>query len=142
MPNLRPSTPSDRRSDAGSRRGPILRVRESHNGGRHGVTCDGCLVGRCVSFRVAPGLYRNKSEPLLKSAKKNSGASPAARDAGKGGQFASPDEMNDKPVREYAQRTRKPSGKLAALDEWHRQRLADGLLTQLPNPAEAIDDED
>src|SRR4051794_23085001 len=98
MPNLRLATPSDRWSDAGSRRGPILKARESHDGGRHGVTCDGRLVGRCVSFRVAPGLYRNKSEPLLESAKNNSGASPAARDAGKGGQFASPDEMIDELV--------------------------------------------
>src|SRR5207249_3199571 len=81
MPNLRLSTPSDRWSDAGSRGGPILKVRESHNGGRHGVTCDGCLVGRCVSSLVAPGVYGNKSGPLLESAK-NSVASPAACDAG------------------------------------------------------------
>src|SRR5690349_1274438 len=104
MQNLRLSTPSDRWSDAGSRGGPILKVRESHDGGRHGVTCEGCLVGRCVSSLVAPGVYGNKSGPLPESAK-NSGASPAARDAGKGGQFASPDEMIDKRVREYAQRT-------------------------------------
>ena len=96
---------------------PFLKVRESHDGGRHSVTCEGCLVGRCVSFRVAPGLYGNKSEPLPESAKENSGASPAARDAGKGVQFASPDERIDTLVRDYAPRPRKPSGQLAAPDK-------------------------
>src|SRR5262245_531259 len=131
MPDLRLSTPSDRWSDAGSRRGPFWKAREGHTGGRRGVTCEGCRVGRCVPFRVAPGLYGNKSEPLPESAK-NSGPSPAARDAGKGGKL----------VRASAQRSRKPSGQLAAPDELHRQGLADGLLTQPLNRDEDLDDED
>ena len=58
------------------------------------------------------------------------------------GQFASPDEMIDKLVREYAERTQKPPGTALTLDELDRQMLADGLMSQLPNTAEDINDED
>ena len=58
------------------------------------------------------------------------------------GQFASPDEMIDKLVREYAERTRNQPGPALTLDELDRQMLADGLMSQLPNTAQDIDDED
>jgi Arc/MetJ-type ribon-helix-helix transcriptional regulator len=77
------------------------------------------------------------------------------------GRFASADEMIAKLVREEARRSRKPKqpralkkggdrtrtdaaepDKPKALDELHRRWLASGLITQLPDPAQDIDDDD
>jgi Arc/MetJ-type ribon-helix-helix transcriptional regulator len=59
------------------------------------------------------------------------------------GHFASADDAIAEAWREFLrQRTQKQSGKAMTLDELHQQMLADGLLSQLPNPAEDIDDED
>jgi Arc/MetJ-type ribon-helix-helix transcriptional regulator len=59
------------------------------------------------------------------------------------GHFASPDDALAEAWRAFLrQRTQEQSGKASALDELHRQMLADGLLTQLPNPDEDIDDDD
>ena len=77
------------------------------------------------------------------------------------GRFASADEMIAKLVREEARRSRQPkpprtSGKatrraksIAAgsdqskvIEELHRRWMASGLITQLPDPAQDVDDDD
>jgi len=59
------------------------------------------------------------------------------------GHFASADDAIAEAWRAFLrQRTPGQSGKAITLAELHRQMLADGLLSQLPNAAEDIDDED
>ena len=77
------------------------------------------------------------------------------------GRFASADEMIAKLVREEARRSRQPkpprtSGKATrraksvaagsdrskAIEELHRRWMASGLITQLPDPAQDVDDDD
>ena len=58
------------------------------------------------------------------------------------GHFASADDAIAEAWRAYLQqRTQAPQAKASRLDELHRQMLADGLLSQLPNAADDIDDE-
>ena len=58
------------------------------------------------------------------------------------GHFASADDAIAEAWRAYLQqRTQAPPAKASPLDELHRQMLADGLLSQLPNTAADIDDE-
>jgi Arc/MetJ-type ribon-helix-helix transcriptional regulator len=58
------------------------------------------------------------------------------------GHFASADDAIAEAWRSYLQQRRQtPPAKETRLDELHRQMLADGLLTQLPNAADDIDDE-
>ena len=59
------------------------------------------------------------------------------------GHFASPDDAITAAWRAFLrQRTQEPPGKAVTLAELHQQMLADGLLSQLPNAAEDIDDEE
>ena len=58
------------------------------------------------------------------------------------GHFASEAALVAAAVRDYLQRKQQPPRKAMTLDELHRQMLADGLITQLPNTAEDFDDED
>jgi Arc/MetJ-type ribon-helix-helix transcriptional regulator len=58
------------------------------------------------------------------------------------GHFASADDAIAEVWRAYLQqRTQAPQAKATRLDELHRQMLADGLLSQLPNSADDIDDD-
>ena len=58
------------------------------------------------------------------------------------GHFASADDAIAEAWRTYLQqRTQAPQAKTSRLDELHRQMLADGLLSQLPNSAADIDDD-
>ena len=58
------------------------------------------------------------------------------------GHFASADDAIAEAWRSYLQqRTQAPQAKASPLDELHRQMLADGLLSQLPNSADDIDDD-
>jgi Arc/MetJ-type ribon-helix-helix transcriptional regulator len=58
------------------------------------------------------------------------------------GHFASPDDAIVEAWRSYLQqRTQAPQAKASPLDELHRQMLADGLLSQLPNSADDTDDD-
>jgi len=59
------------------------------------------------------------------------------------GHFASADDAIAEAWRAFLrQRTPEQSGKAITLAELHQQMLADGLLSQLPNADEDIDDED
>jgi Arc/MetJ-type ribon-helix-helix transcriptional regulator len=58
------------------------------------------------------------------------------------GHFASTDDAIAEAWRAYLQqRTQASQAKASRLDELHRQMLADGLLSQLPNSADDIDDD-
>jgi Arc/MetJ-type ribon-helix-helix transcriptional regulator len=58
------------------------------------------------------------------------------------GHFASAGDAVAEAWRSYIQqRTQAPPTQASRLDELHRQMLADGLLTQLPNADDDIDDE-
>ena len=58
------------------------------------------------------------------------------------GHFASADDAIAEPWRAYLQqRTQAPQAKASRLDELHRQMLAGGLFTQLPNASDDIDDD-
>jgi Arc/MetJ-type ribon-helix-helix transcriptional regulator len=58
------------------------------------------------------------------------------------GHFASADDAIAEEWRSYLeQRRQTPPGKATRQDELHRQMIADGLLSQLPNAADDIDDE-
>jgi hypothetical protein len=58
------------------------------------------------------------------------------------GHFASADDAIAEAWRSYLpQRTQAPQCKASPLDELHRHMLADGLISQLPNTAADIDDE-
>lgn len=59
------------------------------------------------------------------------------------GDFASADEALAAAWRAFSRQRTQPKGAEAtALDQLHRQMLADGLITQLPNPDEDIDDDE
>lgn len=59
------------------------------------------------------------------------------------GHFASADDAIAEAWRSYLQRRAPaPQAGISSLDELHRQMLADGLLSQLPNSADDIDDDD
>ena len=62
------------------------------------------------------------------------------QDAVHSGHFASVDDALAEAWRAFQQH-RQPPAKATLLDELHRQMLADGLLSQLPNAAADIDDE-
>lgn len=58
------------------------------------------------------------------------------------GHFASADDAIAEAWRSYLrQRTQAPQANASRLDELHRQMLADGLISQLPDTAADIDDE-
>jgi Arc/MetJ-type ribon-helix-helix transcriptional regulator len=58
------------------------------------------------------------------------------------GHFASADDAIAEAWRAYLQQRTRPSrAEGSPLDELHRQMLADGLLSQLPNTADDIDDD-
>ena len=58
------------------------------------------------------------------------------------GHFASVDDALAEAWRVYFQQlTQASQAKTSRLDELHRQMLADGLLSQLPNSADDIDDD-
>jgi Arc/MetJ-type ribon-helix-helix transcriptional regulator len=58
------------------------------------------------------------------------------------GHFASADDAIAEAWRSYLRRrTEAPRANAAPLDELHRQMLADGLISQLPDTAADIDDE-
>ena len=59
------------------------------------------------------------------------------------GHFASPDDALAEAWRVFLQqRTPEQPSKKMTLDDVHRQMLADGLLSQLPNADQDTDDED
>ncbi len=59
-----------------------------------------------------------------------------------GGLFASVDDAMAEAWRAFLrQQQRGPARKTTALDDLHRQMLADGLLTQLPDDSQDIDDD-
>jgi Arc/MetJ-type ribon-helix-helix transcriptional regulator len=85
----------------------------------------------------------------------------AIKAAVRSGRYASADEMIAKLVREEAQRSRKPKlprksqevtdhtrsdarepEKPKTVEELHRRWIASGLVTQLPDPAQDVNDDD
>ena len=58
------------------------------------------------------------------------------------GHFASADDAVAEAWRRFVrQRAQEQPGKAITVDELHRQMLADGLISQLPNAAEDLDDD-
>src|SRR5215472_3751048 len=57
------------------------------------------------------------------------------------GRFASLDEAMTEAASLLVQRLNQEQAQVSPLDELHRQMLADGLISQLPNTAADIDDE-
>lgn len=59
------------------------------------------------------------------------------------GHFASADDAIAEAWRSYLERRALASqARVSSLDELHRQMLADGLLSQLPNSADDMDDDE
>ena len=95
----------------------------------------GCLACLAKCATLTSWEYRMTIE-LLKDVERSINAEVVS------GHFASASDAVAEAWRDFMQqRTRTQPAKAMTVDELHRQMLADGLISQLPDAAEDVDDE-